>query len=378
MTCVYCRASNRLFAVLFATLAGAGNGACSQIAESVSTQDVQLYHHSELGFSIQVPAGWSLPEEQPMGIGTTVSFRAPNSSAKIEIGVHTASFKEHDTLSSWSRKFDEVSAVYGPRETTAAPDEQLRVSGEAALLMSGTTPENTYRMVNIRRGDAVWFVWSNLSDSEAVIFDRAIESFQFDDTAPRTLAKVYGPDYRPLDLDHYPSSRVFAIQAPTTSTNLVGTYRLPFVGSSGISTGPGCSATHQGAQYEAIDYGMLTNTKVRAAYSGWVSFWGWNYEGFGNLLKIYHQNNEETFYAHLSGYAGPIYNGQARSTGCTVAYSGCTGTCTGPHLHFAVRVNGWAVSIRNLPTTTWYTYNNPPCNPNGADGGATGPASPCP
>lgn len=372
------RAVNRLFAVLFATLAVAGSGACSRMDEGAPAHDVQIHHDNELGFSIQVPVGWSLPEEQPMGLGTTVSFRDPSSSAKIEIGVHTAAFKEHDTLSGWSRKYDEASAVYGPGETTTSLEEELRVSGEEALLMTGTTPEITYRMVNIRRGDAVWFVWSNLPDSKAAIFDRAIESFSFDDTAPRALAEVYGPDYRPLDLDRDDSSGVLAIQAPTTSTNLVGTYRLPFVGTSAISTGPGCSTEHQGASYEAIDYQLSDNFPVRAAYSGWVSFWGWDKDGFGNLVKINHQNNEVSLYAHLNGYAGTIYNGQPRSTGCTVAYAGCTGNCTGTHVHFEVRVNGVAASIRNLPTTTWYTYANPPCVSGGSDGGATGPASPCP
>ncbi|MDC3955864.1 M23 family metallopeptidase [Polyangium jinanense] len=372
------RIINRLFAVLFATLAVAGSGACSQIDESVPAEDVHSYHDSELGFSLQVPAGWKLPDEQPMGIGTTVSFRDPNSTAKIEIGVHTASFKPNDTLASWTRKYEKASAVYGPGETSTTLETGFRVSGEDALLMTGTTPEISYRMVNIRRGDAIWFVWSNLPESDAALFDRAVASFTFDETSPRTLAEVYGPDFRALDLDAYDSSGVLAIKAPTSATNLVGTYRLPFVGTSAISTGPGCSATHQGSHYEAIDYMLSDNFPVRAAYSGWVSFFGWNNEGFGNLLKINHQNSEESFYAHLNGWAGTMWNGQARSTGCTVAYAGCTGNCSGTHVHFEVRVNSVAASIRNLPGNVWYTSANPPCVTNSTDGSGTGPSSPCP
>ncbi|HWL66639.1 MAG TPA: M23 family metallopeptidase, partial [Actinomycetota bacterium] len=45
-----------------------------------------------------------------------------------------------------------------------------------------------------------------------------------------------------------------------------------------------------------------------------------------------------TLYAHLSAY--DVRNGESVSQGDVVGRVGCTGSCTGDHLHFEVRVNG--------------------------------------
>ena len=61
-------------------------------------------------------------------------------------------------------------------------------------------------------------------------------------------------------------------------------------------------------------------------------------EGYGNFVIIDHGNQLATAYGHQSSIA--VSNGASVAQGQVIGYSGCTGYCFGPHLHFEVRVNG--------------------------------------
>ncbi len=60
--------------------------------------------------------------------------------------------------------------------------------------------------------------------------------------------------------------------------------------------------------------------------------------GYGNAVVIDHGGGMATLYAHQSRVA--VSAGQHVSQGQVVGYVGCTGYCTGPHLHFEVRIGG--------------------------------------
>jgi murein DD-endopeptidase MepM/ murein hydrolase activator NlpD len=94
----------------------------------------------------------------------------------------------------------------------------------------------------------------------------------------------------------------------------------------------GTSRMHSGT-----DFGAPTGSPVAASDSGRVVSAGWR-GGYGNTVVIDHGGGMATLYAHLSSIS--VSAGQSVSRGQGVGAVGCTGYCTGPHLHFEVRVNG--------------------------------------
>lgn len=94
-----------------------------------------------------------------------------------------------------------------------------------------------------------------------------------------------------------------------------------------------------GRMHEGIDISAPAGTTIRAVAAGTVIYAGWM-GGYGNLTIVDHGNGLATAYAHQSSiYVG----GGSVSQGTALGAVGCTGSCTGNHLHFEVRVNGSAV-----------------------------------
>jgi peptidoglycan DL-endopeptidase CwlO len=92
-----------------------------------------------------------------------------------------------------------------------------------------------------------------------------------------------------------------------------------------------------GRMHEGIDIGVGYGTPIHAAAAGTVIYCGWE-EGYGNLVVIDHGGNLATAYGHQSSIAFGC--GESVAQGQVIGYVGCTGHCTGPHLHFEVRVDG--------------------------------------
>jgi murein DD-endopeptidase MepM/ murein hydrolase activator NlpD len=92
--------------------------------------------------------------------------------------------------------------------------------------------------------------------------------------------------------------------------------------------------------HTGIDFGASAGTPIRAAADGVVVSAG-PLGGYGNATVIDHGNGLATLYGHQSRIA--VSPGQRISRGQIIGYVGCTGLCTGPHLHFEVRVQGTPV-----------------------------------
>jgi murein DD-endopeptidase MepM/ murein hydrolase activator NlpD len=93
-----------------------------------------------------------------------------------------------------------------------------------------------------------------------------------------------------------------------------------------------------GRLHAGIDIGAPSGTPIAAANAGTVLVGCGG--GYGNCVMIDHGGGFVTLYAHQTTvYVGA---GQSVARGEIIGTVGCTGSCTGPHLHFETRVNGVA------------------------------------
>ena len=105
-----------------------------------------------------------------------------------------------------------------------------------------------------------------------------------------------------------------------------------------MSPTAGASSYHQGT-----DIGAGCGNNIYAASSGTVIYAGWN-GGYGNFVLIDHGGGVQTAYGHIVSGGILVGYGQSVDVGQNIAKVGTTGTSTGCHLHFEVRIGGTAVN----------------------------------
>jgi len=104
--------------------------------------------------------------------------------------------------------------------------------------------------------------------------------------------------------------------------------------------------------HEGIDIGSLTSLDIDAAAPGVVESVGYatGFEGYGEIVLVDIGSSFEALYAHLSAVA--VQPGDVVLTGRRLGEAGCTGWCTGTHLHFELREDGTAIDPAPLLPAT--------------------------
>lgn len=115
-------------------------------------------------------------------------------------------------------------------------------------------------------------------------------------------------------------------------------YIWPFPASHSVSSG---YKTRWGRQHTGVDIDGFNNegAAIVAARAGTVILAGWN-GGYGNCVMIDH-GDAVTLYGHMNSISVSV--GQAVNQGTTVGGCGMTGSATGLHLHFEIRIGGSTV-----------------------------------
>lgn len=89
--------------------------------------------------------------------------------------------------------------------------------------------------------------------------------------------------------------------------------------------------------HSGLDLAAPTGTPIYATGPGIVTKSGWG-TGYGQYVEINHGNGYLTRYAHASRLIAKV--GDRVQAGEHIANVGCTGRCTGPHLHYEVVKDG--------------------------------------
>ena len=98
-----------------------------------------------------------------------------------------------------------------------------------------------------------------------------------------------------------------------------------------------------GRRHTGIDIAAPSDTPVKAAADGVVTFVGWTHD-LGNLIMIQHDVSFSTRYGHNSRVL--VGQGERVRKGQTVAFVGNSGRSSAPHLHFEIWKDGSPVNPR--------------------------------
>lgn len=140
------------------------------------------------------------------------------------------------------------------------------------------------------------------------------------------------------------------VVAPGASARTDGTARLQMVWPANGTVTSRFGEWRGGHRHDGIDIGMLRTLRLRAVAGGVVRKAGYvgGYAGYGKVVLLDLPGPYTALYAHLSRVSVRV--GQKVRAGQRLGLAGCTGSCSGTHLHFELKRSGTNVNpLRFLP-----------------------------
>jgi murein DD-endopeptidase MepM/ murein hydrolase activator NlpD len=124
------------------------------------------------------------------------------------------------------------------------------------------------------------------------------------------------------------SAKKFLVRKPVNNAIMrsgFGSRRHPILGYVKMHTG--------------VDWATAYGTPIFASGNGVVEIASWE-GGYGNYVKLKHNNGYETAYGHMSAFAKGLEVGKRVRQGQVIGFVGSTGQSTGAHVHYEILVNG--------------------------------------
>ncbi len=124
------------------------------------------------------------------------------------------------------------------------------------------------------------------------------------------------------------SAKKFLVRKPVNNAIMrsgFGSRRHPILGYVKMHTG--------------VDWAAPYGTPIFASGNGVVEIAG-REGGYGNYVKLKHNNGYETAYGHMSAFAKGMEPGKRVRQGQVIGFIGSTGQSTGAHVHYEIMVNG--------------------------------------
>lgn len=233
---------------------------------------------------------------------------------------------EGDTVSNIATKFGvTIDTILWANDMEATdkikPGQKLKIPPVTGIVHS------------VRKGETIYSIAKKYESPEQAIVDYPFNSFTNDETfalaVGQTLIVPDGikPHVKPIS----PESTFARVKTPDAgAVSATGNFVWP---------ASGTISQRYSWYHKGLDIANRGGGAILAADAGRVELAGWpDSGGYANRVMIDHGNGYQTLYAHLSKIS--VSAGQTVNRGDVIGSMGCTGRCTGTHLHFEIRKGG--------------------------------------
>jgi murein DD-endopeptidase MepM/ murein hydrolase activator NlpD len=189
----------------------------------------------------------------------------------------------------------------------------------------------------VRKGDTIYSIAKKYEAEAQAVVDFPFNTFTNDETFALAVGQTIivpdgiRPDVKPVS----PVSTIARRRTPDAGVvSATGNFVWPSSG----------RISQRFAWYHpGVDIANKAGGAILAADAGRVIVAGWpDNRGYANRVTLDHGNGYQTLYAHMAKVSVSV--GQTVNRGDLIGQMGCTGRCTGTHLHFEIRRSGSLVN----------------------------------